>query len=669
MTIMLMYSFMIQQSTTTVFSFQPFVRPTATAGCTSASTSTRHEERGILVPILPRRMMMVKEITFEDFNENSDDFNDSDETDTFATQQKKLGIPILLNPMTSNDADAIKLEATEMVNDIVAAGMDELQTLRKQLNDEIQTANQQRDQTSQVQMQQAQTKLMNRIDTLTNDFLQSTATSRTTTKLAALADQSVPSGQGIELGSWGMVNGRYVTTYGGGYIGGTSRTETDGSTTTTTNESPSDQNSVTRMIVIADPSSDPYAKLILGPLETSLKNVLAASSDSSSLSSSSSSNSNTFEMVTYKPTTAIPIGNNQNAAALLIFCTSLNDVTTLQTMIDRIYRKTLTSNTADGSSTVTSPPTQIILLTTIGTTRIEKMPYSFQNLMNGNQLTKRRQMEEFIVRYVHQKAGTTTGIDYTICHLGNDIKTDTKDAFQLLPGDTLEGNGIIAVDTAVTVLTHAIAVQPYARNATFSCAGKLPVTTTTETGLFLDDVFLKLDGPELLRIDDPQLGHVAQLDVLNEYIGEWADLLCTSGKGLTTPVRCEIVSTASTSNTNNNVLPSGVLQQSSSIVRILFQPTNTGKYYVSKEDEREISSSSDGKSSSSSSKPTRSNNPRIAKEGGIEFVMEALQDNQQLRIRVKRCNYNHDTIIKELSEQTILSQFKKCIEVWKNRSS
>jgi hypothetical protein len=406
-------------------------------------------------------------------------------------------------------------------------------------------------------------------------------------------------------------------------------------------------------------------------LEASIKNVLEGGTPA---------DSNTFEMLTYKPTATIPIGNQPNAAALLIFATSINDVTTLQTIMDRIFRRTLTSTNTGSITTV--PPTQIVLITTIGTTRVDKMPFSFQNMMNGNKLTKRRQMEEYIVRYVHQYATQNVGgMDYTICHLGSEIQKDTTTnnvAFQLLPGDTLDGgNGIITIDTAVTVLTQAIALQPYARNATFSCAGKLPPPITTTTAIdtssssisfLLDDAFLKLDGPEVLRIEnDPQLGTVEQLDVLIEYISEWADLLCTSGKGLTTPVRCEI-----TTSSNGRALPSGVSQQASSIIRILFQPTNTGKYYVSKDDEREMASSNsgDGKSSGSSS-PVRNINPRFTKEGGLEFVVEVVPHNnhQQLRIRVKRCNYSHDTIIKELSEQSILSQFKKCIAVWKNRGS
>ena len=613
-------------------------------------------------PLSVRRMM--KELTFENINQPDDDdeknSGSNGENDSSSAAQKKLGIPILLNPMTTQDADAIKLEATEMVNDIVAAGMDELQTLRQQLNDDIATSNQQRDRISQIQMQQAQTKLLNKIDGLTQQFLQSTQSSRTSTQLAAQADQSVPSGQGVDLGAWGMVNGRYVVT-NGGLLGGSRSTSSSRSDDVASPTTLSTRN--IRMMVIADPSSDQYAKLLLGPLEQSLKNVLVSSSASSSSPSS-------FEMITYKPTATIPIGNTQNAAALLIFLTSLNDVSTLQNMMDRIYRKTLST---DGTVT-TVPPTQIILLTTVGTTRTEKMPYSFQNLMSGNQLTKRRQMEEYIVRYVQQQQQQNIGIDFTICHLGNEIKPETKEAFQLLPGDTLEGSGIVTMDTAVTVLTHAIALQPYARNATFSCTGKLP-SNEEAVVLLLDDAFLKCDGPEVLRTD--HLGHsIDQLDVLTEYICEWAELLCASGKGiLTTPVRLEVVSAAASS---NPILPSGVIQQSPSIVRLLFQPTNTGKYYVSKDDEREIASSrnnADG-TSSSSTPPPPVRASRLAKEGGLEFVMEAVPrpptDNDgpelQLRIRVKRCNYNYDTIIKELSEQTIIGQFKKCIEVWKNRS-
>jgi hypothetical protein len=85
-------------------------------------------------------------------------------------QQRKLGIPIVLNPLSKDDATMIKAEATDVVNDIVATGIDELQNLRQQMMQDIQQIKIERDLTSQTRMEQQTQQLMNKIDTMTNDF-------------------------------------------------------------------------------------------------------------------------------------------------------------------------------------------------------------------------------------------------------------------------------------------------------------------------------------------------------------------------------------------------------------------------------------------------------------------------------------------------------------------
>jgi hypothetical protein len=541
--------------------------------------------------------------------------HDSPEEET----PKKLGINIgsMLNPMTEQDVMDIKMEATEMIQDVIAASIDDMEALRKDMQQELQQSNQERIRQNERNTRVAEKQLLSKIDALTDSFLSTTASSRTATKLAARADQAME-GQGLELGSWGIVNGRYVTT--GAAMG----------------DSVVGKAKSNRMLVIADTSSDPYAKQLLEPLEKSLQTVLQRDGNDSE---------NKFEMMTYKPTATVPLGSN-NADALLLFCTSINDVSTVQNLLSRLLRTALVSNE------IVQPPTQVVVLSTLGTARTEKMPYSLQNMMSGGKLTKRRQMEEAVVRYLQLLDGR---IDYTICHLG-EVKADTNEPFQLLPGDAVEGTAI-ALDTAVTVLTHAIALQASARNTTFSCTGHLPPCKDGSIDSILDDAFLRLDGPEILRLDLGTYNNEDQLNSLVEYITEWATLFAESYKGLTTPVRCEVLPTNAA--TAASLLPSSIAQQSSKI-RLLFQPTATGKYYVSKEEERE----SDREGKSLPSAPIRS--ARLSRDGGIEFTVEVWNTEPlSLRARAKRCNYGPDTMVKELSEETIVSQFKKCIDVWK----
>lgn len=45
-------------------------------------------------------------------------------------------------------------------------------------------------------------------------------------------------------------------------------------------------------------------------------------------------------------------------------------------------------------------------------------------------------------------------------------------------------------------------------------------------------------------------------------------------------------------------------------------------------------------------------------------MVEKLADNE-VRVRAVRCNCDEDTIIKEMSEEIILSKLKEAIDVWK----
>jgi hypothetical protein len=151
----------------------------------------------------------------------------------------------------------------------------------------------------------------------------------------------------------------------------------------------------------------------------------------------------------------------------------------------------------------------------------------------------------------------------------------------------------------------------------------------------------------------------AQFGALVEYVREWAQLLANNqNQGrLATPIQAQDVTATSMS---SNTCPT-VIRRQQSAVRLLFLPTNTGNRYRSKDEERERERASDASASNSGVSARRAT---MAKEGGVEFVVEVLKQDNRLRVRAKRCNYGDDTVIKELSEKTILSRFRQCMEVW-----
>jgi hypothetical protein len=329
-----------------------------------------------------------------------------------------------------------------------------------------------------------------------------------------------------------------------------------------------------------------------------------------------------------KPTATMPLGGN-NAACLVFFATSLTSPPTA--MLDRLLRRTLQAGSVPGS-----PPSQLVCVSTIGTERTNKMPYSMQNFVGGK-LERRRQIEESIISTVKTRT-LSPPLDYTICKFG-EIKPGGGD-LQFQPGDVLDGT--TTAESAANILVQAVAFQRAARNATLCAVGSLPEEVTPE---LWDQEFLKLDGPELWRIGN--LGDPSGFFQLVEYIREWAELLA-AGKGLTTPTRAE--------RTNPPADPKYQGVKAREGAKLVFLPTSTGTAYRSKTEER-LSDSGDGNSS-----PPTFRNSKL--EGGVEVLVE-VTTKDEMRIRARRCNMGDSTTIKELSEETILGRLKECIEVWK----
>ncbi|GAX16121.1 hypothetical protein FisN_3Hh398 [Fistulifera solaris] len=541
--------------------------------------------------------------------------------DTPSENRKKLGIDLgsMLEPLTEQEANELKAAAAEVINDAIAEGIDEIETLRARMNAEFAKKRETMAVQSELNAKRESTKLLEKIDTLTAAFLKETESQRQSTKLAAAADRSMEGGRGLDWGAWGTIRGATVGLSSSSLIGSVDQAqqeEKNRMSAASEKDSPvATDRSQQRVLILADTSSDPYAKRLVPDLTDSLKKMLPG-----------------LNVDVYKPTATMPIGAD-NAACVVVFCTSWSDKSALYNAFDRLLRKTLQPNGSLGS-----PPSQLIAVSTVGTERTNKMPYTMQNMM-GAKLDKRRQIEEAIINTVRNRV-VEPAMDYTVCKFG-ELK-ESKDAFAFEPGDVVDGS--TDPDTAITILTQAIGYQPAARNATLSCVGKLPVTRNEEElNDLLDDFFLKLDGPELWRQELAETEVTKNYASLVEYIREWAELLAESGKGLTTPIRAVPVV--------DPISKSGI--QHSQGVQLLFLPTSTGKNYVSREEEKQRGTEK------SSTAPRRTQ----TKEGGIQVMVEITRENK-LRVRAKRCNYADDTVIKEISEETILKRLRDGVDVW-----
>ena len=194
---------------------------------------------------------------------------------------------------------------------------------------------------------------------------------------------------------------------------------------------------------------------------------------------------------------------------------------------------------------------------------------------------------------------------------------------------------------APSLFRHSIAPQGrYERAAPFFLFG----------GLFSSGSATNVGG-ELARF--PNLAMTGtKYDNLSEYIRLWSKLFETDAKGagLTTPVK--VFPSIGVSDGEDEVL-------TTSGVRIIFQKTTTGSAYKSK-DEEKSPEEADGSGGGNASEDT----DEIKKEGGVEVLVERLSGGE-VQLRAKRCNFDEDTMIKEMSEEAIIKNLREAINVWK----
>jgi hypothetical protein len=120
---------------------------------------------------------------------------------------------------------------------------------------------------------------------------------------------------------------------------------------------------------------------------------------------------------------------------------------------------------------------------------------------------------------------------------------------------------------------------------------------------------------------------VDQYPALLEYVRQWAKLL--EGEKLTTPFK---------------------VVTSDKGAKILFTPKEAT--YKNKSEERAVE---EGTADSETKK-------KPSMQGGVEIRVE--EKNGEVVITAKRCNMDEDTMIREMSEETIVDGLKKAMQVW-----
>jgi len=250
-------------------------------------------------------------------------------------------------------------------------------------------------------------------------------------------------------------------------------------------------------------------------------------------------------------------------------------------------------------------------------------------------------------------------------------------AVTIRPGDSLDGT--VGVEAAANVLLQAVAMQASARNATMSVVGGITGGATVGEDVW-EDAFLRLDGPELWRLEEEDFssgsgGVDRTFNALTTYLGEWSSVFDNGAKGtgLTTPVavvqpKLRVVEEEDTT--------SSIRAKWS--MRLEFKATSTGSAYKSASEERQLERERStpppaaSSSSSSSKKPAVLKNTFQKKEGGVEILVEKTMGKDGIvgvRVRARRCNMGDFTVIKELSEETIVKRIQEAVGVWKKKQS
>jgi len=537
---------------------------------------------------------------------------DNDEEDDLLSISENLGIDIgkEMN-LSEEDKELIKREGTELIEGAFEEGLKELETMRSRMKKDFEKNKETMRVASELRAQYETEKLMERLEKKTNDFLDKTRIDREGTKLAAEADRNME-GKGIELGSWG--NDEMGNTVATGFQSSSKSLSASGKATEEDGEwgeviSSSRENKV---LFIADEKQED-AKILLPEICNLLEKVSVKTSIVSSL----------------KPA---PLGGF-DSETLIFFVSSFLDRSSVSKMLDRVLSRTVIE-----PGKISRPPSHIICVSVLGTENPNTMslfPFSIGNVMSGK-ITQKREMEEALISKCRARPDNM-GFDYTVLKLGK-IKPSIKTKFLLKPGDAATGD--IDSQTAASVLLQTMAYQRSVRNSTFSVIGTADEFSQEQW----NDLFLKLDGPELLRMSLPVKVEADSEDLLRAYIQNWAKTKfidkSSGSTGLTTPV---------------------FLRTTKDGVQILFKQTNTGSAYKSKDEEKEFERQQQQSQPAPKSTPSST---KQKKEGGVQVIVERAFQHDHIRVRVQRCNTDFDTVVKEMSEEVIIKRLEEAVSYW-----
>lgn len=229
-----------------------------------------------------------------------------------------------------------------------------------------------------------------------------------------------------------------------------------------------------------------------------------------------------------------------------------------------------------------------------GATRTNELGFALRNARGA--LTRAREFEDAV-----KFAARRRGLSYAVVRLG-DLSKPASGKAELELGDSLDA--ACSIQVAAKALSNTC-LTPAARNQTFTVAGK-------EDPDDWDDLFLKLDGPELARYLAADGVKAAELV---EWLREWANLWTTPSAPLTTPVTVEAA-------------PDGA--------NLLFVDTKQKR-------------------------PKAPRARRKSNNGGLRLLVDT-DPFGRVRVRAKRTPYDEGLVVKEMSETEIVVRLKRDFE-------
>lgn len=264
---------------------------------------------------------------------------------------------------------------------------------------------------------------------------------------------------------------------------------------------------------------------------------------------------------------------------------------------------------------------RLLVVSSHGVERTNSLPWSLKNVFG--QLDKQRAMEgEAVMR---AKGSLPC---HSVVRLGKLLPAPAavpseslEDALLISPGDALSGE--IGVGVAAQALVETLR-RDEAVNATFGMANAPPQAggvLNSVDGPGLDDQFLKLVGPEILR----RPLRAMSSDEAVRWLKEWARTFTKPGRGLTTKVQLEEVA-------------EGV------ILRFL----SSGGGYADPDEEREQTADQKWQAATAPRRETP--------DGALLLVAESAP---RRRVRVMRAEMEPGVLVKEMSEATVLERLER----------